>query len=100
MGSGDADRQQAGRALCPLLRNLGRAKESGRRFVCCVSSQSVPRLRYDGRAVAPLCAWLVSLLKSVVAVRGIGCIRDGWDLVRVFVLGLSVVREGSEATAL
>ena len=47
-----------------------------------------------------LCAHGWCLLKSVVAVRGIGCIRDGWDLVRVFVLGLSVVREGSEATAL
>jgi hypothetical protein len=100
MGSGDADRQQAGRGALPAFAKSWEGRESGRRFVCCVSSQSVPRLRYDGRAVTPLCAWLLSLLKSIVAVRGIGCIRDGWDLVRVFVLGLSVLREGSEATAL
>jgi hypothetical protein len=62
MGSGDADRQQAGRGALPAFAKSWEGKESGRRFVCCVSSQSVPRLRYDGRAVTPLCAWLLLFL--------------------------------------
>jgi hypothetical protein len=65
MGSGDADRQRQAGRFARFCEILGGQRLAGRRFDCCVSSQSVPRLRFDGRAVTPLCSWLLSVSRLV-----------------------------------
>jgi hypothetical protein len=102
MGSGDADRQRQAGRFARFCEILGGQRLAGRRFDCCVSSQSVPRLRFDGRegcyaSVLMVAVCLASGVRSVVAVT---CIRMAGTWSGSLSWDSLLVREGSEATAL